>query len=143
MSRNSRSAVAKTAVRRTPPSYAELEARIAALTAELREAREQQTATAEVLQIINASPGDLAPVFDAILQKAYALCDAAGGDFVTFDGELFRSVAMRGMTERFGQMVTQLPYRLHPDHPVYALVRGEQPFVHAADLVVDWAALLA
>src|SRR5215469_14391854 len=113
------------------------------LTDELREAREQQTATAEVLQIINASPGDLAPVFDAILQKAYALCDAAGGDFVTFDGELFRSVAMRGMTERFGQMVTQQPYRLHPAHPVYALVRGEQPFVHVADIVVELAALLA
>ena len=62
---------------------------------------------------------------------------------MTFDGEFFRSVAMRGMTERFGEMVTQQPYRLHLDHPVYTLVQGEQPFVHAADLVVDWAALLA
>jgi two-component system, NtrC family, sensor kinase len=115
----------------------------ARLITETREALEQQTAAAEVLRIINASPGDLAPVFDAILEKAYAVCDAAGGDFVTFDGEFFRSVAMRGMTERFGEMVPQQPYRLHPDHPVYTLVRGEQPFVHAADLVVDWAALLA
>jgi GAF domain-containing protein len=115
----------------------------ARLLTETREALEQQTATTEVLQIINTSPGDLAPVFDSILEKAYALCDAAGGDFVTFDGEVFCSVATRGMTERFGEMVTQQPYRLHPDHPVYTLVRGEQPFVHAADLVVDWAALLA
>jgi signal transduction histidine kinase/uncharacterized protein YbjT (DUF2867 family) len=115
----------------------------ARLLIETREALEQQTAAADVLQIISTSQGDLAPVFDAILEKAYALCDAAGGDFVTFDGEFFRSVAMRGMTDRFGEMVTQQPYRLHPDHPVYALVRGEQPFVHAADLVVDWAALLA
>ena len=113
---------------------ADLERQLAKRDAELAEciaerdaARDQQAATAEVLQVINSSPGDLAPVFDAILEKATRVCESVFGTLLTWDGERFHWVAFRGLpTELVEALQQQLLTPVGDRRPVAdRIVRGE------------------
>jgi two-component system, NtrC family, sensor kinase len=84
----------------------------ARLLNETKESLEQQTATSEVLQVINSSPGDLKPVFDAMLDKAMRLCEASFGGLAVPDGELARWVASRGVPEAFDDWLAHQKFRL-------------------------------
>src|SRR5215218_8434691 len=108
---------------------------VQARTRELSEALEQQTATSEVLQVINASPGNLAPVFEAMLAKATQLCNAKLGILWTYDGEAFTMAAERG-TPAPSAVFGDEPMRPGPATGLGQLVR-EKRVVHIHDTVDD------
>jgi two-component system, NtrC family, sensor kinase len=102
------------------------------LARELREAREQQAATLEVLKIISSSPGDLTPVFDAILERATQLCEATHGHVWRFDGEQLYAVAVRGDPQFVGWLRQHNPVRPIAGSAAERIARGER-FVHVTD----------
>src|SRR5262245_32564570 len=96
--------------RRTRPSdeptaapQARLQQKVARLSRELKETREQQTAAAEVLGIIANSPGALEPVFEAMLANAVRLCEAKFGVLFLSEGDAFRTVALHGAPPAFAE----------------------------------------
>ena len=83
-------------------------------TDDLTESLEQQTATAEVLQVISSSPGELEPVFDAMLQNAVRICDAKLGNLWLREGDKFRIVAIHGASQEYRDYLFSEPLIL-PD----------------------------
>src|ERR1700720_1527103 len=111
---------------------AELQRRLDERTHERDEALQREIATAEVLGVINSSPGDLAPVFDAILEKAHSLCGVATGALSLTDGGVARTMAIRGAPRAYTEAMGQL-FRPPPESPIARIMQGA-PFVQIPDM---------
>ena len=107
---------------------------------ELRKSLQQQTATADVLKVISSSPGDLEPVFQAMLENATRICDAKFGNLFLREGDMFRSVAVDGAPGyvEHWQRHPKLDAREHPIIPFARLLRTKQ-VIHVPDLRLDEA----
>jgi two-component system, NtrC family, sensor kinase len=92
---------------------------VQARTRELSEALEQQTATSEVLQVISSSPGELEPVFQAMLANAARICEASFGNLYLRDADAFRMVASHNDPLAYVEARTRDPLlRPPPDAPL-------------------------
>jgi two-component system, NtrC family, sensor kinase len=108
----------------------------ARLVTEQREALEQQTATAEVLQVINASPGNLTRVFETMLDKAMQLCETSAGIFTTYDGAQLKTEAMRGLPTVYAEFRANNPLTFAPGQATSRL-RDGRSVLHITDLKAE------
>jgi two-component system, NtrC family, sensor kinase len=111
------------------------ETETARLSRELNEALERQTATAEVLGVINSSPGDLTPVFGVITKNAMRLCGATCGGVWLIDGDRVRVVAASSVPKPFADFVAR---ETQPLAEVFGR-RRDRPFLHVVDLMATKA----
>jgi GAF domain-containing protein len=102
-------------------------------TADLTEALEQQTAMSEVLQVISSSPGDLEPVFAAMLENAVRICDAKFGVIYRWDGVALHLVATRNAPPAFAEHRRRTSVGPNPKSAT-ARMLGTKAAVHVADL---------
>ncbi len=120
--------------------FTELQEKNHALTAahaQVTEALEQQTATAEILRVISQSQTDVQPVFDTIVRSAVRLCDGLGSVLYQFDGELIHQIAQHNYTPE----ALETAHRIFPARPTRTLGTGrailERAVVHIPDVEVD------
>src|SRR5262245_28307902 len=101
---------------------------------ELRESLQQQTATAEVLKVISSSPGELKPVFNAILENAVRICDAKFAHLWLREDDALRIGATYGAPEAFAAYLREEPvFRPKPETGLGRMLRTRQLF-HLADI---------
>src|SRR5262249_37862722 len=90
---------------------------------------------AEVLQVINSSPGDLTPVFDAMLEKAMRLCGAAFGELRTYDGDRFSLAATRGVPSAYVEYYSNHISGIYGQGTAPARILAGERIIHIPDLI--------
>jgi two-component system, NtrC family, sensor kinase len=111
---------------------------VQARTRELSESLEQQTATSEVLKVISSSPGELEPVFNAMLANATRICEATFGNLFLREGPIFRCVAVHSKESYvdYWRRDPIVDLREHSGVPLDRVVKTKQ-VVHIPDLRID------
>src|SRR6516165_5626498 len=104
---------------------------------ELRQSLEQQTATADVLRIISSSPGELEPVFQAMLEKATQICEASFGTLFLLEGESFRRVARHNAPAKYAEFTDKNPLIRYRDFPSLNRLIETKQAVHFTDMKVE------
>src|SRR5271166_6527508 len=117
-------------------STAELEEQLELRNRELAQAREQQAATAEVLRVIASSPGELTPVFEAILANAMRICEARFGHLVLYDGEGFHGAYLHDVPPAYRELWERGPVRPGPKTGLRRLADTKR-VVHVADIAAE------
>jgi GAF domain-containing protein len=112
---------------------------VQARTKELTESLEQQTATSEVLQVISSSPGELEPVFEAMLENATRICQAKYGNLFLCDGDEFRLVAMHGAPPAWAENWRRQPVVRPGPGTGLGRVASTKQVVHIADITKEQA----
>ena len=107
-------------------------------TDDLSESLEQQTATSEVLEVISSSPGELEPVFQAMLANAMRICEAKFGNLLLFDGEGFRAAAFQNAPRAYVDMYDKGPLRPGPHTGLGRLISTKE-VVHIEDVTTGQA----
>jgi GAF domain-containing protein len=108
------------------------------LLSELRESLQQQTATADVLRVISSSPGELQPVFDAMLANATRLCEAKFGTLYLRDGDAFQAASLHNAPPAFADFVKHGLIRPDPRTALGRLRRTQQ-VAHTIDAMTEQA----
>ena len=108
----------------------------ARLLNELRELLQQQTATSEVLKVISSTPGELDPVFNAMLSNATRICEAKFGILQLSEGDNFRAVALHDVPPAYAEWRLKSVLRPGPEHPLGRLARTKQT-IHVADILAE------